>query len=167
MIDGATPAKLKVPRAHLEAVRLGVLRELENGGDWLKSQADEVRRALDGDEHRPPTDPDLDPFLCLGGPLRELEHDAGVLRQLGVGRPKRAVTVSGEASALKHSLETTARFLSSHLAQSEFGGDETKAEVATLSWAVAEAERLEQEAQPALEQRKRESQATELKAVTV
>jgi hypothetical protein len=167
MSEPRTETTMKVPKEHVEAFRLGVLRELENGGDWLKSQADEVRRELDGDEHRPSTNPDRDPFDCIGGPLREIQHDAEVLRQLGTGKPRRAITVEGEASSLKHSTETLARFLSAELSQSEFGGDECNGKVATLSWAVAEAKRLEAEARPALEQWGKERRAAKLKAVTV
>lgn len=139
-----------VPVEHIDAFRFGLLRELEHGGDWLKSQAkearDEMHRAIYAAWHSPRERRDRsDPFLCIGGPLREIQHDADHLRCLGFEKPEGDVVLIGEPHALKHSLEAVVKRCAKEFSGTELGGDEMRQMGETVAWATGEAARLEAE----------------------
>jgi hypothetical protein len=143
-----TETTLTVPKEHVEMFRFGLLRELEFDGQWIKSQAKEARKAMhrtlyahwySPDEQR---DGPIDPFLCLGDPLREVQHDADHLRQLGFEKPKGDVTLIGEPQALKHSLESVVKHCARELSDTELGDPEIGQMAETAAWGTKEAERI-------------------------
>jgi hypothetical protein len=151
-LDSSGPlTTLTVPKEHIEMFRFGLLRELEFGGGWIKSQAGEalesMRRALHSDWYSPRErrDGPFDPFLCLGGPLREVQHDAAHLCQLGLEKPKGDVALTGEPQALKHSLESVVKYCASELSDTELGGVEMRQIGETVAWATSEAARIKVE----------------------
>jgi hypothetical protein len=145
--------KLMVPPEHRDSFRLGLLHELEFDGRWIKDQAAEAgRHFVPRPPWEKPAEP-LDPFDCIEGPIRELQHDADVLRQLEAGD---GTEIEADPVALKHTLEATARLLAEHLANVEFGDESTREEMASCFWAATEAEQLEKAVKAVLEKRRLE-----------
>ena len=149
---GGGSTTLTVPKEYVEVFRIGLLRELEHGGEWLAGQAKEARRALEKLMHPSYFSPserlreqNYDPFGCLGGPLRETQGDAEHLTRLGVGTPKSDVVLQGDTGGLKHSCEAVVKHLAEFLAGFELGGPEGRKASTVIAWAAEEAERLEAE----------------------
>lgn len=150
--DSGGSSTLTVPKEYVEVFRIGLLRELEHGGEWITGQAKEARRALEKLMHPSYYSPserlreqDYDPFGCLGGPLRETQGDAEHLRRLGVGMTKSDVVLQGDPGGLKHSCEAVVKHLAELLTTMEIGGPETHDASAVIAWAAREGERLEAE----------------------